>query len=192
MAWPYISDANVDMLLPQIAHDRKENCRRLWLRPEVLRAKRKIDSESEDNRVSCLETVVFRYVLIRANDLLDQWTILTCTSRMLHLDVAASADEKAKFMHLSRRGTRAIVGLSASLKYRSFTGVDRIDSSADFRTTTDLHRHLVADAHHQLLWDAFPAAQGLRIAFVSKTKRGYGVSSKATPLPPAPPVMAVP
>lgn len=55
----YISDAKVDMLLPQIRHPKKKKvASEFGLDLKVLIAKRKIESEIEENRISKLESVL--------------------------------------------------------------------------------------------------------------------------------------
>jgi hypothetical protein len=55
----YISDAKVDMLLPQIPHTgKKKTARELGFDLKILKLTRKTEEETESNRISRLETVV--------------------------------------------------------------------------------------------------------------------------------------
>lgn len=55
----YISDAKVDMLFPQVPHDIKKKVATEWkMDLKLLSAARKVETESEDNRIARLETVV--------------------------------------------------------------------------------------------------------------------------------------
>ncbi len=55
----YISDAKVDMLFPQVPHDIKQKiASEFGIDFKVFVAKRKVESESEENRISRLEAVV--------------------------------------------------------------------------------------------------------------------------------------
>jgi hypothetical protein len=55
----YISDAKVNMLFPQVPHDIKKKVATEWkMDLKVLSAARKVETESEDNRIARLETVV--------------------------------------------------------------------------------------------------------------------------------------
>ena len=55
----YISDAKVDMLFPQVPHEiKKKVSTELGFDLKLLSAKRKVETESDDNRIARLETVV--------------------------------------------------------------------------------------------------------------------------------------
>lgn len=55
----YISDAKVDMLLPQIPHDAKRKvATELGFDLKILKVSRKTEEDSDENRISRLETVV--------------------------------------------------------------------------------------------------------------------------------------
>ncbi|WP_263353309.1 DUF7019 family protein [Acidicapsa acidisoli] len=55
----YISDAKVDMLFPQVPHDiKKKVALEFKMDLKLLSASRKTETESEDNRIARLETVV--------------------------------------------------------------------------------------------------------------------------------------
>jgi hypothetical protein len=55
----YISDAKVDMLFPQVPHDIKKKVATEWkMDLKLLSASRRTETESDDNRVARLETVI--------------------------------------------------------------------------------------------------------------------------------------
>jgi hypothetical protein len=55
----YISDAKVDMLLPQVPHQIKQKVATEYgLDIKIFKAQRSVESESEDNRISRLEAVL--------------------------------------------------------------------------------------------------------------------------------------
>jgi len=55
----YISDAKVDMLFPQVPHEiKKKVALEFKMDLKLLSASRKLETESEDNRIARLETVV--------------------------------------------------------------------------------------------------------------------------------------
>jgi hypothetical protein len=55
----YISDAKVDMLLPQVPHEAKKKiASELGFDLKLLKASRKTETESDENRISRLETVL--------------------------------------------------------------------------------------------------------------------------------------
>src|SRR5713226_1064025 len=55
----YVSDAKIDMLFPQVPHDIKKRVAVEWrIDVKVLGASRRSESESEDNRIARLNSVV--------------------------------------------------------------------------------------------------------------------------------------
>jgi len=81
----YISDAKVDMLFPQVPHDIKKKVATEWkMDLKVLSASRKTETETDDNRIARLETVVDfirQYGNVGSVDEPDQYIEDTLTMR---------------------------------------------------------------------------------------------------------------
>lgn len=109
----YISDAKVDMLFPQVPHEiKKKVATEFGIDLKVLVAKRKVESESEDNRISRLEAVlsfIGKYGNVGSVDEPDEYFEDTMPMRFLSLGDS--------LIYLSGHTERTLLGLGGSGKH---------------------------------------------------------------------------
>ena len=111
----YISDAKVDMLFPQVPHAiKKKVATEFGIDLKVLVAKRTVESESEDNRISRLEAVVSfirEYGNLGSVDKPGEYFEDTLPMRFL------SITSGQPFVYLSGHTEETIVGLGGSVQH---------------------------------------------------------------------------
>ena len=116
----YISDAKVDMLLPQIPHDvKKKTAVTFGLDLKVLKAERQSESETEDNRITRLEAVVS---FIRDNgpvgsvDAPQSYIYDTLALEAVDMETEAEAGDGSG-VYFSGQTARTMFGLAGSSKH---------------------------------------------------------------------------
>jgi len=111
----YISDAKVDMLFPQVPHDiKKKVATEIGIDIKLLTAKRKVESETEENRISRLETVlsfIREYSNVGSVDEPDEYFGGSMPLRFLYPVEVWSG------IYLSGHTEKTMLGLSGSLKH---------------------------------------------------------------------------
>jgi hypothetical protein len=111
----YISDAKVDMLFPQVPHDIKKKVATEWkMDLKLLSASRRTETESDDNRVARLETVIDfirEYGNLGSVDAPDEYIQDTLLMRW-----GPSKDEDG-MVYFSSKTDRTIVGLGGSMRH---------------------------------------------------------------------------
>jgi hypothetical protein len=115
----YISDTKVDMLLPQVPHDvKKKVATEFGIDLKLLTAKRKTEEDSDENRISRLETVV-KFILEYGNvgtvDQPDQY--IEDTLPMRWGPYAAIGYGGPGFVYFGGETDRTIYGLGGSLHH---------------------------------------------------------------------------
>jgi len=115
----YISDAKVDMLLPQVPHDvKKKVAMEFGIDLKVLTAKRITEVESEENRISRLETVV-KFIQESGNvgtvDKPAQYIEGTLPMRWGPYDTLGNA--KPSFAYFGGETDKTVLGLGGSLHH---------------------------------------------------------------------------
>jgi|SRR5271157_940478 len=120
----YISDTKVDMLFPQVPHDvKKKVSTELGFDLKVLSAKRKVESESDENRILRLETVVEfirKYGKIGSVDEPGEYVEGTQPLRMLY----PTYNDKYAAVYFAGHTDRTAFGLGGSLKHMIGAGFD--------------------------------------------------------------------
>jgi hypothetical protein len=110
----YISDAKVDMLLPQIPHEiKKKVATEYGVDLKFLIAKRKVESEAEDNRITRLEAVlafIREYGNVGSVDQPDEYCEGIMPMRFL-------APNYAPVVYVSGHTEKTMLGLGGSAKH---------------------------------------------------------------------------
>lgn len=112
----YISDAKVDMLLPQVPHDiKKKVATEFGIDLKLLTAKRKTEEETDENRISRLETVVKfiqEYGNVGRVDEPDQYVADTLPMRWGPYGWGA-----ASYVYFGGETNKTILGLGGSIHH---------------------------------------------------------------------------
>ena len=117
----YISDAKVDMLLPQIPHDtRRKIATEIGFDLKVLSAKRKSETDIDDNRVTRLEAVVSfirEYGNLGTVDEPDEYFEGNLPLCLGPLQCDVESHTEPSVVYFAGRSTRTIVGLGGSARH---------------------------------------------------------------------------
>ena len=136
----YISDAKVDMLFPQIPHDiKKKVALEFKMDLKLLSASRKTETESEDNRVARLETVVNfirEYGNVGSIDAPDEYIDDT-------LEMQWGQYPDSSVVYFGGETNKTILGLGGSLKH--LLGNSGIQAAATNSVTPFLMKYLNDD-----------------------------------------------
>ena len=112
----YISDAKVDMLFPQVPHDIKKKVATEWkMDLKLLSASRRVETESEDNRIARLETVVEfirRYGNLGSIEQPDQFV-----EDILPMRWGPLGDGDIQLVYFAGKVDHTVVGLGGSMKH---------------------------------------------------------------------------
>jgi hypothetical protein len=113
----YISDAKVDMLFPQVPHDiKKKVALEFKMDLKLLSASRKTKTETEDNRVARLETVVDfiqEYGNVGSVDEPDQYVADTLLMRW----GPYNGDPESGVVYFGGETPSTVVGLGGSMRH---------------------------------------------------------------------------
>ncbi len=114
----YISDAKVDMLFPQVPHDiKKKVALEFKMDLKLLSASRKTETESEDNRIARLETVVDfirEYGKVGSVDEPDEYIEDSLPMRWGNY---SGSSEQSPVVYFGAETDKTIVGLGGSMKH---------------------------------------------------------------------------
>ena len=113
----YISDAKVDMLFPQVPHDiKKKVALEFKMDLKLLSASRKTETETEDNRIARLETVVDfiqEYGNVGSVDEPDQYVADTLPMRWGPYE----GDPESGVVYFGGETPSTVVGLGGSIRH---------------------------------------------------------------------------
>jgi hypothetical protein len=136
----YISDAKVDMLFPQVPHDiKKKVALEFKMDLKLLSASRKTETESEDNRVARLETVVDfirQYGNVGSIDAPDEYIDDT-------LDMQWGSYADTSVVYFGGETNKTILGLGGSMKH--LLGNAGIQAAPSNSATPFLMKYLTDD-----------------------------------------------
>jgi len=114
----YISDAKVDMLFPQVPHDiKKKVALEFKMDLKLLSASRKTETETEDNRIARLETVVDfirQYGNVGSVDAPDEY-VADCLA--MRWGNYGTSFEDSPVVYFGGMTDKTIVGLGGSMKH---------------------------------------------------------------------------